>query len=191
MEKQSKPWFRRVQRLPSAGFSGMMMLIGERPEMSRPLVHWIIFGLFFSVLMAPIAVFILKTEVVTPISDSRFSILVVAPILGGLALAASPGFRDKPRLIQVAQKFLIATVLFIIFLPSIEVVNSKEDFDWQSFDIGWEAVILGFYFWLASLSFFLGIFLFFLGLVDLVFTLAGIRKRPGSKKPNRLPPFFY
>ncbi|NQW23000.1 MAG: hypothetical protein HQ475_06100 [SAR202 cluster bacterium] len=191
MVKERKSKFRHIQRFTGARVSGSMRLIGEKPGMSRTLAHWIVFGLFYSILMAPIAVYILKTELVAPISDSRFSILVVAPILGGLALAASPGFRDRSRLIQVAQKFLMATVFFIIFLPSIEVVNSKGDINWKSFDDGSDALIRGLYFWLAAFSFFGGIFLFLLGLVDLVFTLAGIKKRPVRKKPSQSPPLFY
>jgi len=85
----------------------------------------------------------------------------------------------------------MATVFFIIFLPSIEVVNSKGDINWKSFDDGSDALIRGLYFWLAAFSFFGGIFLFLLGLVDLVFTLAGIKKRPVRKKPSQSPPLFY
>ena len=125
-------------------------------------------------LFVPLSLYLLTTEP----SAEQFSIITIAPVLGGLVLAAA-SIMTKPSetrtsLLRVAQKFISATVLFILFIPFIYVINLWKGINPNSFQ--WNDVTAwfrGIYFWLAAPCFFLGEALFLFGLTDLIYALIG------------------
>jgi hypothetical protein len=123
---------------------------------------------------------------------AQFSIVAVAPTLGGLILAAAAALKESDsrrlQLIRISQKFIVATVLFIIFVPSLVMVNVLHGINVTSFSFSnlrdSTAWARGIYFWLAVPCFYSGLVLFLWGLRDLVHALMGlastIKQEPGQ-----------
>jgi len=131
-------------------------------------------------LFIPFTVYFALGENVTSVSPvAQFSIIAVAPTLGGLVLAAASNFRGKPEkreeLIRVSQKFITAAVLLMLSVPFIFMVDILGGIDIDSFD--WRDSITwfrGIYFWLALPCLYIGIIIFLWGITDLIFALANL-----------------
>jgi hypothetical protein len=134
----------------------------------------ILFILFFYILLG-------DAQVAVP-STFQFNIIIVSSTLGGLVLAAatiSRGKRAKRReLLAVAQKLIMATLLFVFFTALFFIVELIGGIDPDSFEItsllNW---FRGTCYWSAFVSIFAGGILFSLGIIDLVIALTRMRKR--------------
>lgn len=150
--------------------------IGEGPPVQRPRFRFIPAALFavpftFYVLLAGIQKFS------TPVTD--FSLIVVAPTLGGLVLTAAGSKRirriTRIELISVAQKLIVAAVLLIIFTSLRFTIDLLGGIDLNTIDWSIVNVIRWAFFWGAVWSLYPGIFLFLVGIFDLVFALRHLR----------------
>jgi len=167
-------------------------LVGETGLTKRPRWRLVLNWCLVILLFIPFSLYLLTGELNQQIPLlAQFSIIAVAPVLGGLVLAAASNLEKisekRLSLMCVAQKFISATVLFIFFVPFIYTVNllsiDPNSFKW--FDpVAWYR---GIYFWLAVPCFYVGIVLFLFGIMDLVFVLveldtkADIRQAPKKR----------
>jgi hypothetical protein len=148
--------------------------IKTRPAWRLFVVIPISFILIFYILLG-------DAQIAVP-STLQFNIIIVSSTLGGLVLAAatiSRGKRAKRReLISVAQKLIMATLLFIFFTGLIFIVELIGGIDPDSFEftnpVNW---FRGVCFWSALASCYGGLSLFSLGIIDLVIALTRMRKR--------------
>jgi len=121
-----------------------------------------------------------ESQVTVP-SSLQFNIIIVSSTLGGLVLAAttiSRGKRAKRReLLSVAQKLIMATLLFVFFTALFFIVESIGGIDQNSFELAnllnW---FRGAFFWSAIVSIYTGGILFSLGIIDLVIALTHMRR---------------
>lgn len=154
--------------------------IGEdKPEpRKRTRAEYLLSQFLFMLLLPPFTLYFLVGDLYKTIpAVAQFSIVAVAPTLGGLVLAAAA--LDKSgkhlQLIHISQKFIVATVLFIVFVPSILIVDLLHGINITSVTFSnlrdGQAWARGIYFWLAVPCFYGGTALFLWGLRDLVYAL--------------------
>ena len=152
------------------GVLRVLNLIGEdrgniriRPTWHFPLVSSIVFILCLYILLG-------DSQVTVP-PVLQFNIIIVSSALGGLVLAGATNQRISDsvhdELIFVAQKLIVATILFVfstalLFLSELTTT------------MGWSHDIC---FWLTAICFFPGVILFALGIIDLVIALTHMRQR--------------
>jgi len=110
----------------------------------------------------------------------QFNIIIVSSALGGLVLAAAtiPKVRDigYSELLSVAQKLIVATILFVLsacLLFLIDLVGGIEPGSVELTSANWW--VSNICFWLTVLCYFPGIALFSLGIIDLVTALTHMR----------------
>lgn len=151
--------------------------IGEGLPVQRPRFRFIPPALF----ALPFTFYVLLSGVQkfsTPVTD--FSLIVVAPTLGGLVLTAAGNKRirriTRIELISVAQKLIVAAVLLIVFTSLRFSIDLIGGIDLNTIDWSIVNVIRWTFFWGAVLSFYLGISLFLVGIFDLVFALRHLRR---------------
>lgn len=151
--------------------------IGEGPPVQRPRFRSIP-PAFFAV---PFAFYVLLSGIQkfsTPVTD--FSLIVVAPTLGGLVLTAAGSKRirriTRIELISVAQKLIVATVLLIIFTSLRFTLDLLGGIDLNSIKLSYLNIFRWAFFWGAAWSLYCGIFLFLFGIFDLVFALRHLRR---------------
>lgn len=162
-------------------------LIGEdkpepREQNVRSRTEYFFSYFLFLLLLPPFTIYFLVGDMYKTIpAVAQFSIVAVAPTLGGLVLTAASALEKSDKrlqLIRVSQKFIVATVLFIIFVPSLLIVDLLHGINITSFTfsnlhdpVAWAR---GIYFWLAVPCFYGGTALFLWGLRDLVYVLMGL-----------------
>ena len=146
-------------------------IVGEALHPKRTLAHYCCIVGVWVLLFLPFATFNLINTVVPNNPLAQFSVFAVAPILGGLALAAAAGFREagRTRPGSSGAKYMVVTALFIVFFPHILIVGSAPPIDIYSLELSRVGLVSGFFFWLAISSFLLGLSLFLVALVDLIF----------------------
>lgn len=170
-------------------------LIGEdKPEPRKRTIAESLLSLFLLVLLLPpFTIYFLVGDLykTTP-AVAQFSIVAVAPTLGGLVLAAASALEKSDKrlqLIRVSQKFIVATVLFIIFVPSLLIVDLLHGINITSFTFSnlrdGQAWARGIYFWLAVPCFYGGTALFLWGLRDLVYALMDLGTASGRPRRRR------
>jgi hypothetical protein len=123
-------------------------------------------------------------------SALQFNIIIVSSTLGGLVLAAAKISRVKSgeyrKLLAVAQKLIMATLLFIFFTALYFTVESIGGIDPDSFELtnlaNW---FRGACFWSAFASILAGGILFSLGIIDLVLALRHMRVSTILKESKR------
>ena len=166
-------------------FRAARQMVGEH-GMERSTWHLCVLGIAVVLLFAPLSIYILRGQpgvATTPIS--QFSVIAIASTLGGLILAAAARSQWRLEFVRVAQKFILSTVLFIVFIPSIFMVDGMLDgidinsLEWMSP----KAWIRTMYFLLAASCFFIGILLFLAGLVDLMFALSRLHGDAPASEP--------
>lgn len=126
-------------------------------------------------LFLPIAIYVIINQTKFPSSVAQLSILVLAPIMATLAIAARKlvnGRQGQTELIRAGKKFIVTTGLFTVFVVYYFIMNlSTDGIDTNTIDFS----VLGFYrwlfFWLSTFSLSTGIFLFSLALIDLIWAL--------------------
>jgi len=155
----------------------IMDTIGERPPIQRRWYQFLLPALF----AMPFVFYVLLSGVkrsVTPVMD--FSLIAIAPILGGLMLTAAGSKRIRRvvrlELISVAQKLIVATVLLIVFTALFFTLDLVGDIDPKSLEWSSMGFIRWAFFWGNVWSFYPGVYLFLLGVSDLVFTLRHLRR---------------
>jgi hypothetical protein len=112
-----------------------------------------------------------------------FSVPVVSAMLSGLAISAANYSRiaseHRTEMLRVAQKFVVATVLLIVFVVTFSFLLLVEkrfgQIDPNRLAWGQAEVSGGIFFWLSALSLCLGSFLFVLGVGELVSALVTLR----------------
>lgn len=145
--------------------------VGEDNAPNRPRWLWFLNIIIILIIFLPMSVYFLTKNIDT----GQFSVLAIAPVLGGLVLAAASIIKTSQKrsnLIRVAQKFISATILFIIFIPLMYMLSLLGDIDVNSFQ--WNDIsawFRGIYFWLAVPCFFIGEVLFLFGITDLILVL--------------------
>jgi hypothetical protein len=112
----------------------------------------------------------------------QFEIIIVSSALGGLVLAAAtiPKARDTgyDELLSIAQKLIVATILFVLSACFLFLVDFAGEFSPNAVELTsikwWVSNIC---FWLTVLCYFPGVALFSLGIIDLVTALTHMRQR--------------
>jgi hypothetical protein len=148
-------------------------IIGEGKS-SRP--SWyrqsrFVFPFFFSI---PFVFYVLSsgvTESVPPVI--QFSLLAIAPTLGGLVLTAATRLHKKERveLVSVAKKLIVATVLLIAFASLSFTSDLTGGANPSALDWSATGFFRWFLLWGSVWTFYLGIYLFLQGISDLVISL--------------------
>lgn len=111
----------------------------------------------------------------------QFNIIIVSSALGGLVLAAATISRvrndERRELLSVAQKLIVATILFVFATALLFLVELSGGIAPNSFEpttlMGW---FRGICFWSTVICFFPGVILFALGIIDLVIALTHMRQ---------------
>lgn len=111
----------------------------------------------------------------------QFTIVAVSSTLGGLVMTSANnqriGYDRHDELIRVAQKFIVATILFLLTAALLFlIVELLGDVDPNVFDISLAGIVRGICFWAMGFWFFTGTFLFSLGIIDLALTLRRLRR---------------
>ena len=146
-------------------------------------------GLCWVVFFPVTCVYLLSSDRIGDLPPAlEFGVVGIAAALGGLVLNAglSSGLPCESRreFIAVAQKFIIAVILGIIFPPIVWFVDLVADGgDVMLFDpggsSGWVLWIL---FWIGVFSFLVGVTFFIVALVDLFYAMIRLgRARCGCK----------
>ncbi|MFA4826629.1 MAG: hypothetical protein WC593_15885 [Methanoregula sp.] len=152
-------------------------LIGEDTSTQRTRVQSLVYCYTWPIVFVPLSIYLLTNESNQSVSPVvKFSLIAVAPTLGGLVLSAASNIKGNPKkrseLIRVAQKLISATILLILFVPFLYMVDLLKGIDVNSIDIyDVEAWFRGIYFWLGALCFFGGMLLFLWGVTDFIFAL--------------------
>ncbi len=155
--------------------------IGEKPPIQQQR-RW--YQFFLPALFAiPFVFYVLLSGIKESVpSVVEFSLIAVAPTLGGLVLTAAGNRRLSRRahieLISVAQKLILATVLLIVFASLFFTINLLEltDIELNFLDWSWSGFFYQVFFWGSVWTFYPGVFLFLLGISDLVFALRHLRR---------------
>ncbi len=169
-------------------FPSLKKSIGEGKSKTRSRYR-LFANLFLYLLFSiPFSIYILKGLPAQPFSSvENLSIIGISLALAGLSFAASsiPPITSKKRVefICAAQKFIGVTVLFLLFIPSINMVDALHGIDINSTSLldpaAWWR---GIFFWISVPCFYGAVFLFLLGISDLIFALSDL----GSKNPTDL-----
>lgn len=166
----SQPFSRGVQRV--------LNLIGEDKDSRRIRPPWHFLLVSSMVFILSLYILLGDPQVTVP-PVLQFNIIIVSSALGGLVLAGAANQRISDsihdELISVAQKLIVATILFIF---STALLFFSE----LTTTMGWFHDIC---FWLTAICFFPGVILFAIGIPDLVLALSHIRQRPNTKKSPR------
>ena len=163
----------------------VQMFVGEYPGITtRSKRHSIINIILIIILIIPFSFYFLLGEVYSEqIQISYISLPSILPIvsaLGALVLTAAPKLANTPqtriKLKGIAQKFILATILFLIFAPCLFMIDGPlGGIDINSLDSDPISIFRGVLFWVfVTPSFYGGITLFIWGLLDLVYDLAFI-----------------
>jgi len=154
----------------------VLNLIGEdrdRPAWHFPLVSFMILVLVFYILLGDSRVLLDGSRVIVP-PVLQFNIIIVSATLGGLVLTAATIPRDKRgeyrELLSVAQKLIVATILFVFSTALLFFSELTTTINW----------LYNICFWLTALCFFPGVILFALGIIDLIIALSHMRQRPDT-----------
>jgi len=150
----------------------LMSVIGERRSIRRPSYRLII----PIPLVIPFVFYLLLSGVQKSVPPAlQWSIIAVAPTLGGLLLAAASNRRLRKgvheELISVAQKLIVATVLFIFFTCLFFTVELTGGIDTSSRDLSLMGWFRGGSFWVSAAFFYGGVYLFLVAIIDLVLAL--------------------
>jgi hypothetical protein len=145
-------------------------LVGEDEKSikTRPAWHFLLVSF-----MSFIACFyiLLGDSQVTVSPVLQFNIIIVSSTLGGLVLAAATISRinraKRRELLSVAQKLIVATILFIFVTVLLFLCELATTISW----------FYNICFWLTVICFFPGVTLFALGITDLVIALSHVRQR--------------
>lgn len=154
-------------------------VIGEDRSRKRSALHSSLVPAVWLLYFPALSFYVLISGVINTNPAAQSLILLIAPVLGGLAFnaATGPGLEDKEELLCAAQKFIMATIFFLFFLPLFYVAGDLLKVDpasWEWTSVSDYRAVL---FWAAAVGFFGGISLFIVGLVDLVFALVGLRSK--------------
>lgn len=158
-------------------FTGQLMsVIGERRSIRRPSYRLIIPIPF----VIPFVFYLLLSGVQKSVPPTlQWSIIAVAPILGGLVLAGASNRRIKKgahdELISVAQKLIVATVFFILFTCFFFTVEITGGIDTSLVDLSLMGWFRGVSFWISAAFFYAGVYLFLVAIIDLVLVLKRLR----------------
>jgi len=165
--------------------------IGENTDLKRSKVRYYVyfFGLLFilttfaiTVGLAELNQLLSDSENKTTISLAQFSILAIAPVLGGLVLTASGNYKEQEKnyipLLAVAKKLIAATILFLICIPCFYMISllhgiNAESIDW-AFLLHSDSLWRGVMYWVGVPCFFGALILFWWGILDLGATMAGL-----------------
>lgn len=154
----------------------LLGVIGERRSIQRPSYRLSIPIPF----VVPFVFYLLLSGVQKSVPPTlQWGIIAVAPTLGGLVLAGAGNRRIRKRihdeLISVAQKLIVATVLFILFTCLFFTVELTGGIDTSSLDLSLMGWFRGGSFWTSAAFFFTGAYLFLLAIIDLVLALRHVR----------------
>ena len=153
----------------------LISIIGEKNS-TKYKPYRIIFPLIF---MIPLVFYLLLGSSKPMPAGLEFNVIIIAPTLGGLVLAGATNSRIKKRayneLMSVAQKLIVATVLFIIFVSLFFTVQLAGDIKTDSLDFSPMGGFRYFCFYGSVFSFYAGSLLFLLGIIDLVFALRHLK----------------
>ncbi len=166
-------WLRKI-------ITPCLNIIGEEIKIPRSQSRFFfkyVFVLFFTI---PFVFYLLAGGQEKTSSVLDFNIIVIAPTLGGLIFAGAGNRRIKNvarmELISVVKKFIVVTVLFIMFRSLAFTVDLTGGIDVNIFDWTTMGIFRGVSFWTAATFFYVGVFLFLLALVDLVLSLRHLHK---------------
>lgn len=169
-------------------FPSLKKGIGEGKSKPRSRYRLLANLFLYFLFSIPFSIYVLKGLPTQPFSNvENLSIIGISLVLAGLSFAASsiPPITSRKRVefICVAQKFIGVTILFLLFIPSISMVDALHGIDINSISLldpaAWWR---GIFFWISVPCFYGAIFLFLLGISDLVFALSDL----GSKNPTDL-----
>ena len=146
--------------------------IKKRPPWLFLLVPFILFIVCFYILLG-------DSQVAVP-STLQFNIIIVSATLGGLVLATATISRVKRakrrELLSVAQKLIVATILFVFTTALLFLVELLGGIDANSFEWTTKGLFRGIFFWATVICFFSGVILFSFGIIDLILALSHMRR---------------
>ena len=128
------------------------------------------------IFLLPISIYYIDSLAIQrPQALEQLSFIAVGLAFSGISVGAAsiPGMNPegRSRLVSVAKKFVLVTILFIFFVPLINIFNFPpfKNIDVNSLNLGDpNAWLHGITFYLMSLCFYGGQFLFIFGITDLV-----------------------
>jgi uncharacterized membrane protein YozB (DUF420 family) len=156
-------------------------IIGEDEDSIRTRPAWSLFVAVPISFVLLFYIFLGDTQVTVP-PTLQFNIIIVSSTLGGLVLAAATISRGKRRkrreLLSVAQKFIVATLLFVLFTALFFIIELVGGINTNSFELTNSASwFRGICYWAALVSSGAGLVLFPLGMTDLVIALTHMRQK--------------
>ncbi len=166
----------------------ILKIIGEYPHPTRGKhvisITWLLVGF----LLLPFTLFLLEGLAKTELDIKGFAIFVIVPVLFGYAIGISriPNITQKIQTgtICVIKKLATSTVLFIIFLPLLNLVNKLVIDIFSVPDFHLTSIARGFYVWLMIFCFYIGLILFIISIADFVVVIKdlSIKKREALDK---------
>lgn len=152
-------------------------ILGEgKSAKKRSRFQWFAYTGLLIIFLLPISIYYIDSLAIQrPQALEQLSFIAVGIAFSGISFGAASitGMTPESRigLISVAKKFVLVTILFIFFVPLINIFNFPpfKDIDVNSINLGDpNAWLRGITFYLMSLCFYGGQFLFIFGITDLV-----------------------
>ena len=151
-------------------------LIGEgKTNHKRSRMYWVLASVSVFILVIPVGVYLLKSLAPQPIQPvQQLSVIAISLSFSAISFALASIRTNKRQkrieLICVGQKFVLATILFILFAPFIDMIDkSLGGINVNTLDLlhpnSW---FRGVAFYLAAVWFYGGVSLFFFGVIDML-----------------------
>jgi hypothetical protein len=163
-------------------FSTFQGIVGENKTKKRSGLRILFNFLLFIIFFIPVTIYYigsLATKTLQPVEQISFIAIGLAfsGISFGAASISDITSRSKNELICAAKKFVLVTILFIIFIPLLNLLNQPlfKDINIYSIDLtDVEAWLRGITFYLTVFSFYGGELLFILGITDLIYAFINL-----------------
>jgi hypothetical protein len=159
--------------------ANILNIIGEDEKVisNRPMWYFLLVPIL--ILVFSFYVLLGNAQITIP-PVLQFNIIIVSSTLGGLVLAAAtiPRVRNDAyrELLSVAQKLIVATILFVLATALLFLVELLGGIEANSFEWTTRGLFRAVFFWATVICFFPGIILFSLGVIDLILVLSRMRR---------------
>jgi len=164
-----------------------MKIIGEYPHPKRSKYMIGITWLLVAFLLFPFTFFLLEQLAKTELDIKGFAIFIIVPVLFGYAVGISriPDITQKTQagIVCLIKKLAMSTVLFIIFLPLLNLVNKLGIDITSAPDFHLTSIGNGIYVWSMIFCFYVGLILFIFSIVDFVVVIKDLSIK--NKKSTR------
>jgi len=141
------------------------------------------YRLFITIFLAtPMVFYVLLSGVVKEVPPAlNVSVIMVSATLGGLILAGTLNRRSADsiyyKLLSVARRFILATVLFLIFNATYFSIELIGGIDYKTFEFSTIGAVRALFWWFTVLVFYIAVYIFTLSLIDVVIVLRNIGEK--------------